>query len=55
MAGHAGLRQAQDAGQLRDIQPLAREYAQQPEAPLVAERPVQRRGLSRIYKSTCMD
>ncbi len=43
MARHAGLREAEDAGQLRDVQPLARQHPQQPEPGLVAEQPVERR------------
>ena len=55
MAGHAGLRQAQHAGQLRNVQPFAREQAQQPEAPFVTEEPKQRGRRSHIYKSTLID
>src|SRR5689334_13854895 len=52
---HAGLREAQDAGQLGDVEALAREHPQQPQPRLVAEQPVQRRGFFHIYKSTFDD
>ena len=55
MARDARLRQAEDAGELGDVQPLARQHAQQAQPRLVAEQPVERRGLLHIYKSTCID
>ena len=55
MPRDARLRQAEDAGQLGDVQALAREHPQQAQPRLVAEQPVERRRLLHIYKSTCID
>ena len=53
MAGHAGLRDPEDAGELADVQLLE---AEQPQSAggLVAKQPEQRRGRVHIYKSTLM-
>src|SRR5262247_3396097 len=50
--GHAGLGDAQDGRQLRDVERLLRQQPQQPEAGLVAEKA--KDGGAHIYKSTCM-
>ena len=55
MPRHARLREPEDAGQLGDVQPLARQHPQQPQPRLVAEQPVERRRLLHIYKSTFID
>ena len=55
MPRNARLRQPEDAGELGDVQPLARQDAQQPQPRLVAEQAVEGRRMSHIYKSTCVD
>src|SRR5439155_22867232 len=40
MARYARLRQAKDPRQLRDVEPLTRQYPQQAQPPFVAEKPV---------------
>ena len=50
MARHPGLRQAEDAGQLGDVEPIARQHAQQPQPRLVAEQAKERGGVFHIYK-----
>ena len=52
MPRDARLRQAEDAGELGDVQALAAQDAQQAQPRLVAEQPVERRRLTHIYKST---
>ncbi len=49
VSGHAGLREAEDAGQLRDVQALGREDAQQAQARFVAQQAVERGRLFHIY------
>ena len=49
MARHTGLRDAQNAGQLGDVQPLERKQPQQPEPHLVAEQPENRGRGIHIY------
>ncbi len=55
VARDARLREAEDAGELGDVQAFFRQHAQEPQPGLIAEQPVERRGLSHIYKSTCID
>src|SRR4029079_4113801 len=55
MPRHARLRDAENARQLGDVQPLERHEPQEAEPRLVAEQPVQCRGLIHIYKSTSID
>ncbi len=55
MAGHARLGDAEDAGELRDVEPVAAQNAQQPQPRLVPQQPEQRGGLTHIYKSTLSD
>ena len=43
MPRHARLRQAEDQGELGDVQPLAAEDTEEPEPGLVAEEPIERR------------
>ena len=40
---HAGLRDAEDRGQLRDVQPLGMQHPQEPQPDVVAEKAEQRR------------
>ena len=54
--GHARLRDAEDAGELGDVEAILREHAQQPQPRGVAEQPKQGGCLlHRIYKSTYID
>src|SRR5439155_20756952 len=55
VARDARLREAEDAGQLGDVQAFFRQDAQEPQPGLVAEQPVERGDLFHIYKSTCID
>ena len=55
MPRYAGLRDPEDRGQLRHVQPLGVQQAQHPEPDLVAKQAQQRSGLDHIYKSTCVD
>ncbi len=55
MPGHAGLGDAQDSCELGDVQALAVEQAQQPQAGVVAEKPVQRSSGCHIYKCRYID
>ena len=55
MARDARLRQAEDPRQLGDVEALARQEAEQPEAGLVAEQPVDACGMVHIHKSTLID
>ena len=49
VARHARLRQPEDAGQFRDVQPLAAQQPQQPQPHLVAEQPEHRGRRMHIY------
>ena len=49
MARHARLREAEDAGQLLDVEPVLVEHPQQPQPGLVAQQPVERGRLFHIY------
>ena len=49
------LRDTQNAGQLGHVQPLGRQQPQQPEPRLVAEKAVESRRVTHIYKSTFID
>src|SRR6185503_13854706 len=49
------LRDAQDARQLGDVEPVLREDPEQPEARGVGQEPEEGRGLLHIYKSTYID
>ena len=56
MARHPGLCDAQDAGQLADIEAILRQHAQQSEAGAVGQQAKESRGaLHCIYKSTYID
>ena len=56
MARHPGLCDAQDAGQLADIEAILRQHAQQSEAGAVGQQAEESRGaLHYIYKSTYID
>ena len=49
MARHARLREAEDAGQLLDVEPVLVEHAQQPQPGLVPQQPIERGRLFHIY------
>ena len=49
MPGHARLRQPENAGQLVDVEAVAREHPQQPQPGLVAQQAIERGGLFHIY------
>ena len=49
VAGHARLRDAEDAGQLRHVQAVERDEPEEAEPHLVAEQPIQRRGVIHIH------
>ena len=49
MARDARLRDAEDARQLRDVEALERQEPQEPQPRVVAEEPVERRGVLHIY------
>src|SRR5678816_4525119 len=49
------LRNAQDAGELGDIEPIGREDAKQPQPRRVGKEPRERGRLLHIYKSTYID
>ena len=55
MPRDAGLRQTDNSGQLRHVQPFAVEDAEQAQPGLVTEQTVERGGLTHIYKSTLSD
>src|SRR6185503_5347660 len=55
VARYARLRQAEHAGELGDVEALARQHSQQAQARLVAKQPIQRRRLFHIYESTFID
>ncbi len=55
MPGDAGLRQAENAGQLGDVEAIPRQDAQQAEPRLVAQQAEERRGLLHIYKCRLID
>jgi hypothetical protein len=55
VARHPRLRDAKDARELGDVQALQGHQPQEPQPGLVAEQPVQGRGISHIYKSTSID
>ncbi len=50
MARDPGLREAEDAGQLGDVEAVAREHAEQAQPGLVAEQAKERGGVFHIYK-----
>ena len=50
MARDPGLREAEDAGELGDVEPVAREHPQQAKPRLVAQQAKERGGLFHIYK-----
>jgi hypothetical protein len=52
MTRDAGLGQAEDAGELGDVEAVRRQHAQEPEARLVAEEAEERRRVLHIHKST---
>ena len=52
---HARLGDAEDAGELRDIQAFSGQHPQDPQARLVAEQPEQGRRVLHIYKSIYID
>ena len=49
MARHARLREAEDAGQLLDVEAVLVEHAQQPQPGLVPQQAVERGRLFHIY------
>ena len=49
VARDAGLREAEDAGQLGDVEAVARQHAQQPEPRFVAQQAEERGRLFHIY------
>ena len=55
VARHPGLRQAEDAGQFRDVEAVQAERPQQPQPRRVAEDAESGRDLIDIYKSICDD
>ena len=55
MTGHTGLRQAENAGELRDIEPLMSQHPEEPKARFVAEKTVEAGRLLHINESTFID
>jgi hypothetical protein len=55
MAGHAGLCQAEDTGQFRDVEAILREHAEEAQPRFVAEEAKERGGIFHIHKSTLVD
>jgi hypothetical protein len=55
MARNAGLRDAENAGELAHVQALRGDEPQQPQPRGVAEEPEERAGVLHIYKSTLID